>query len=62
MKDEIRNTVLGCAAEMKSGAAEAAPIDCKDADPCKYCRMKPICRIIKTKNEDDEDEDTGEYT
>lgn len=62
LKDEIRNTVLGCAAEMKSGAAEAAPIDCKDADPCKYCRMKPICRIIKTKNEDDEDEDTGEYT
>lgn len=62
LKTDIKKTVLGCAAEMKSGAAQAAPVDCKGVDACKYCKMKPICRIIKTKSEDDEDEDTGEYT
>ena len=44
--------------EMKNGAAQAAPVDCKGVDPCKYCRMKPICRIIKTKGNEEEDENS----
>ena len=59
LKESVVQTVLDCAAEMKNGAAQAAPVDCKGVDPCKYCRMKPICRIIKTKgNEEEEDENS----
>ena len=58
LKESVVQTVLDCAAEMKNGAAQAAPVDCKGVDPCKYCRMKPICRIIKTKGNEEEDENS----
>ena len=59
LKESVVQTVLDCAAEMKNGAAQAVPVDCQGVDPCKYCRMKPICRIIKMKgNEEEEDENS----
>ncbi len=61
LRQSIVNTVLGFAAELKEGLAYAAPTDAGGTDPCRYCRMKAICRITNKKGSDD-DENSGEYT
>ena len=61
LKQNVVQTVLGCAAELKKGLAYAAPTDADGTDPCKYCRMKAICRVTKKKGSED-DENSGEYT
>lgn len=45
LKTEVVQTVLGCAKDMKSGSAFARPIEANGLDPCKYCKMKAVCRI-----------------
>lgn len=57
LKKSVTATVLKYASEMKGGAAQARPIDAKGEDPCKYCKLRPICRI-STKGSSKEDEDT----
>lgn len=54
LKDEVRDVVLGCAAELKAGYAGANPLIQNDNNPCKYCKMKHICKIPR-RNAEDED-------
>lgn len=55
LKQSIIDNVLGCAAELKEGLAYADPIDDGGIDPCKYCRMKAICRITKKKGSEEDE-------
>jgi ATP-dependent helicase/DNAse subunit B len=45
LKDEVRETVLKYASELKSGSACAKPMTAGGINPCEYCRMRSICRI-----------------
>ena len=45
LKDEVRETVLKYASELKSGSACAKPMTVGGTSPCEYCRMRSICRI-----------------
>ncbi len=45
IEKDIERVIKRIAEEMYSGAASAIPINYKKNDPCKYCTMKPICRI-----------------
>ena len=48
--EEILNQI---ASQMKNGKVKAKPITDKEREtPCRYCRMKPICRRVR-KGEDD---------
>ena len=47
LREEISETILSIATEMKSGAANADPLLHKRALPCDYCEMKHICRRIE---------------
>lgn len=44
---EITETVQRISSELHKGKAGATPLRYGSADPCSYCRMKPLCRIDK---------------
>ena len=43
--NEVESTVRQIAVEIKRGNAGARPLKTKRHDACRYCRMKPVCRI-----------------
>ncbi len=45
LESDIEKTICDICEEMRSGAADASPLDYNKNDPCEYCAMKPICRI-----------------
>ncbi len=45
IEKDIERVIKRIATEMLSGNASASPLNYKKNDPCKYCAMKPICRI-----------------
>ncbi|MBQ9511130.1 MAG: PD-(D/E)XK nuclease family protein [Clostridia bacterium] len=45
LKTNVINTVLENVSEMRKGNADASPVTFKDSDPCKYCTMRPLCRV-----------------
>ena len=45
LKEEVSETVLRYAAELKAGKAYARPMTQGGTSPCEYCRMRAICRI-----------------
>ena len=45
IQKDIERVIKRIAGEMLSGQANAAPLNYNHNDPCKYCAMKPICRI-----------------
>jgi ATP-dependent helicase/DNAse subunit B len=55
LQKKIDETVMAISDEMRSGAADVAPLAKEHHDPCTYCNMKPICRY-KTKHKNTEGE------
>ncbi len=55
---EIRETVTGIAEKMRSGVADASPLQYKGKIPCTYCEMRPICRHSGRIEYESEDTDT----
>ncbi len=51
LKEEISDTILSIATEMKSGAASADPLLHKRSLPCDWCEMKHICRRIERREQ-----------
>ncbi len=45
LKEEVTETVLRYASELKTGKAYAKPMAAGGTSPCEYCRMRAICRI-----------------
>ncbi len=45
LKEEVSQTVLRYASELKSGKAYAKPMKDAGTSPCEYCRMRAVCRI-----------------
>ena len=45
--DQLEQTILNISAEVLHGNANASPLDIDGDSACKYCNMKPICRIQK---------------
>ncbi|MBE6600321.1 MAG: hypothetical protein E7640_03885 [Ruminococcaceae bacterium] len=44
LKKDLENTLSRIAISMREGRADAAPISPDLEQPCKYCKMSPICR------------------
>ena len=44
LKQEVTQTVLRYASELKHGAACARPLVTNGKSPCDYCKMRPVCR------------------
>ena len=44
LEGELQETIREIALEIKSGSALACDSTQKDA-PCKYCKMRPVCRV-----------------
>ncbi len=54
MESDMRDTIAGIAAEMVSGSAAALPRHPREIhgqNPCEYCKMKPICRSERRKED-----------
>ncbi len=51
--DVIQQVLIEQGNKMKSGEASAYPLKHKAADPCKYCKMYPICRNKNSEGESD---------
>ncbi len=45
LKEEVTDTVLKYASELKGGKAYARPMTAGGTSPCEYCRMRAVCRI-----------------
>ncbi len=45
LKEEVTETVLRYASELKAGKAYARPMTEGGTSPCEYCRMRAVCRI-----------------
>lgn len=45
--DQLANVIETITQKLRSGVAHATPFSYSNQDPCAYCNMKPICRIIK---------------
>jgi ATP-dependent helicase/nuclease subunit B len=45
LKEEVTETVLKYASELKAGNAQARPMTAGGTSPCEYCRMRAVCRI-----------------
>ena len=52
LKTELWQTVCQIAEQMKSGNADAVPDTHNGVLACKYCEMKPFCRVDKLKTSD----------
>jgi len=52
--DEIEKVVVKIADEVRSGKSESRPVRLTAYEPCKYCKMKPVCRHIGERRERDE--------
>ena len=50
--DMLSETIIRVAESMKNGVANAIPLRTGDKSPCRYCKMKAICRasVYKNKN------------
>ena len=44
LKNEVTETVLKYASELKAGVAHAKPLNVGGTSPCEYCKMRPVCR------------------
>lgn len=53
LEHKIETVIVNITTEMRSGNAAAAPLVYKKADPCEYCDMKPICRYISEKKDEE---------
>ena len=47
LKEQVSETVLKYAAELKKGIACAKPMASGGQLPCEYCKMKTVCRVAK---------------
>lgn len=47
LKNEVTETVLKYASELKAGVAHAKPLNVGGTSPCEYCKMKAVCRVAK---------------
>ncbi len=45
LKEDVTQTVLSYASELKTGKAYARPMTQSGTSPCEYCRMRAVCRI-----------------
>jgi ATP-dependent helicase/nuclease subunit B len=52
--DEIESVIVGIAEEIKSGKCASRPRKLTSYHPCDYCKMKPVCRHIEGRRDDDE--------
>ena len=52
--DDIHGVIVAISDEIRSGRCESAPIVHDGKDPCKNCKMLPVCRHIKERGEGDE--------
>ncbi len=48
--DMLSDTIIKVAESMKAGAANAVPLKKGDKSPCRYCKMKAVCRASACKN------------
>lgn len=47
LKEDVTQTVLQYASELKKGVAHAKPLKAGGTSPCEYCKMKAVCRVAK---------------
>jgi len=56
--EETKEVIRNIANSMKSGKCESVPSEKGTSSPCRYCKLKPVCRHIEGKEEryDESDE------
>ena len=59
LKQDIENVIADIIGQMKSGRADAEPLIYKGDSPCDFCEMRPVCRIVNTKNTSEDFSEDG---
>jgi len=52
--DEIENVIISIGEDIRSGRCESRPTRLTSYHPCKFCKMRPVCRHLDERREDDE--------